>query len=260
MRNIALSCVDHIARPVLAMSTDYPVGTLLATHHHRRAQFLYGATGLMEVVTDDGAWIVPPESGVWIPAGKPHQVKMMAVRTCSLYIASIAAPRQSAQCEVLHVTPLLRQLLLEAVDIPAEYALSGRDDWLMQLALAEVGRASTLPYFVPMPSDPRLLTLCTDFLHAPSVHASPLAWAAALHKSDRTFSRFFREQTGMAFSQWRQQACLMAALSLLSKGVSVTAVAMTLGYDNPGAFSTMFRKQLGYAPSNLLHQHNALPT
>lgn len=56
MRNVLIDAVDAIARPVLAIGTDYPPGQLLPTHSHRRAQFLYGATGVMEVGTDDGAW------------------------------------------------------------------------------------------------------------------------------------------------------------------------------------------------------------
>jgi AraC-like DNA-binding protein len=53
----------------------------------------------------------------------------------------------------------------------------------------------------------------------------------------------------MAFGAWRQQACLLAALSRLAAGNSVTAVALDLGYDSPNAFSTMFRKALGAPPS-----------
>ncbi|MFS4517751.1 AraC family transcriptional regulator, partial [Delftia tsuruhatensis] len=63
MLNIPLHSVDAVARDVLAIGTDYTPGTLLPTHSHRRAQFLYGMSGLMEVETDDGAWTIPPYSG-----------------------------------------------------------------------------------------------------------------------------------------------------------------------------------------------------
>ncbi|WP_412179953.1 AraC family ligand binding domain-containing protein, partial [Variovorax paradoxus] len=116
MRNVPIDAVDAIARPVLAIGTDYPLGQLLPTHSHRRAQFLYGATGVMEVGTDDGAWVVPPQRGVWIPAGQPHRVRMLGVSTRSLYIEPREAPRHGRQCEVLEVSPLLRQLLLAAVE------------------------------------------------------------------------------------------------------------------------------------------------
>ncbi len=252
MRNLPLASVDATPRAVIALGTDYVPGTLLDTHRHRRAQFLYGATGLMEVGTDDGAWVVPPHSGVWIPAGKPHRVRILGVSTRSLYIEPKAVPRGGATCEVLAVSPLLRQLLLDAIELPALYDLRGRDGLLMALMLHEVGRAQTQPYFAPLPADVRLATLCIAFLHDPDVHAPPARWAAHLNQSERTFSRFFRAQTGMSFGAWRQQACLLVAMARLAAGKPVTAVALELGYDSPGAFSTMFRRQLGRSPSDVL--------
>ena len=74
MRNISINEVDHLPQAVLALGSDYPADTLLDTHNHRRAQFLYAPEGLMKVETEDGQWLVLPYSGVWIPAGKPHRV------------------------------------------------------------------------------------------------------------------------------------------------------------------------------------------
>ncbi|KAA0011975.1 helix-turn-helix transcriptional regulator [Billgrantia pellis] len=252
MRNVALSSLDATPREVLAIGTDYPHGTLLETHSHRRAQFLYGMTGLMEVSTDDGAWVVPPYSGVWIPAEKPHRVRMLGVSTRSLYIEPQAAPRLVQHCEVLVVGPLLHQLLLASAEVPASYDETGRDGALLQLILHELRCAATLPLFAPLPRDPRLARLCAAFLHQPSIQTLPSDWAQRLNKSPRTFARFFRQQTGLSFGAWRQQACLLAALPRLNAGVSITAVALELGYESPSAFSTMFRKALGVTPSTFV--------
>ncbi|WP_132752737.1 AraC family transcriptional regulator [Variovorax atrisoli] len=253
MRNVPLDSVDAIERDVLAIGTDYAPGTLLEMHHHRRAQFLYGATGLMEVGTDDGAWVVPPHCGVWIPANKPHRVRMVGVSTRSLYIEPSAAPREGSRCEVLLVSPLLRQLLLEATQAQALYGEHDRDGLVMRLALAEIARAATLPIFAPLPKDGMLHRLCVEFLYAPSIRATAGDWAVQLHRSERTFTRFFRAETGMPFGEWRQHACLISALSRLAEGQPVTAVALELGYDSPGAFSTMFRRRLGFSPSSISH-------
>ena len=252
VRNQSLNSLDATPRAVVAIGTDYAPGTVLDTHSHRRAQFLYGATGLMEVGSDDGAWVIPPHCGVWIPAGKPHRVKMVGVNTRSLYIEPDEVPRSQSHCEVLAVSPLLRQLLIEAIDLPALYDERGRDGALMSLLLLEVGRAAALPFFAPVPRDERLATLCMAFLHQPDMRLSPLAWAQQLHQSERSFSRFFRAQTGMSFAEWRSQACLLYAMARLGAGDPVTTVALQLGYDSPGAFSTMFRKRLGSKPSNFM--------
>ncbi|AHF79247.1 AraC family transcriptional regulator (plasmid) [Sodalis praecaptivus] len=249
MRNIPLSEVDAVERSVLAIGTDYLPNTLLARHSHRRAQFLYGISGLMEVETDDGAWVVPPFSGVWIPAGRRHQVLMRGVSTRSLYIEKTLEVRDTHQCEALTVSPLLHQLLLASEDIPALYDEYGREGDILRLALYELRAASALPLFAPLPQDERLSLLCREFLKSPRITLPADAWADNLHCSPRTFSRLFRQQTGMSFGKWRQQACIMAAVTRLSLGESVTSVALDLGYDSPGAFSSMYRRQTGMTPS-----------
>lgn len=252
VQNIPLQSVDATPRQGLAIGTDYPPGTLLGMHTHRRAQVLYGITGLMEVTTKEGAWVIPPYSAVWVPAGQPHEVRMQGVCTRSVYIEPGAAPREGDGCEVLVITPLLHQLLLASAELPALYDEGGRDGVLMQLILHEVRRAATRPLFVPMPGDVRLVELCQQFLHAPHVRSSPETWAQALNKSSRTFVRFFHEQTGMTFSVWRRQACLMAALTKLAAGAPVTRIALDLGYESPSAFSTMFRRSMGKPPSEFV--------
>ena len=56
----------------------------------------------------------------------------------------------------------------------------------------------------------------------------------------------------MSFVAWRQQACVLAALPHLAAGEHVTTVALNLGYDNPAAFTTMFKRVLGTSPLSYL--------
>ncbi|AHV93665.1 putative transcriptional regulator [Bordetella holmesii 44057] len=69
MRNIGIAPIEATDRAVLAIGTYYPDGLLLDWHCHRRAQLLYGATGLMQVAAGKGAWVVPSGQALWIPAG-----------------------------------------------------------------------------------------------------------------------------------------------------------------------------------------------
>jgi mannose-6-phosphate isomerase-like protein (cupin superfamily) len=77
MRNVSINLLDDTPRPVVAIGTDYSHGHLLPFHTHRRAQLLYGATGVMQVRTHDGNWVVPPQRAVWIPPGVAHEVLML---------------------------------------------------------------------------------------------------------------------------------------------------------------------------------------
>ena len=74
-------------------------------------------------------------------------------------------------------------------------------------------------------------------------------WCLRLNMSRRSFTRAFRAETGLSFAQWRQRACLFAALPRLGDGEPVTSVALDLGYDSVAAFTTMFRRLLGEPPS-----------
>ncbi|WP_375540732.1 helix-turn-helix domain-containing protein [Serratia silvae] len=59
-------------------------------------------------------------------------------------------------------------------------------------------------------------------------------------------------QCRWSFPQWRQRACVVLALARLAAGNSVTQVTIELGYESSAAFSAMFRRVLGLAPSSYL--------
>jgi AraC-like DNA-binding protein/quercetin dioxygenase-like cupin family protein len=255
MRNVSINLLDDSPRAVVAIGTDYSYGHLLPFHTHRRAQLLYGATGVMQVSTHDGNWVVPPQRAVWIPPGVAHEVLMLGVSTRSVYIEP-GAVDLGERCQVISVSPLLRHLLMEAVELPLVYDEAGRDGVLIDLLLHELTRSAPLPLHIPLPADGKLLALCQSFLHQPNAHQTPQQWADQLHVSLRTFNRLFRQQTGLSFSQWRQRACVVLALARLAAGEAVTRIALDFGYESPAAFSTMFRRVLGQAPSVWLQTEN----
>ena len=41
-------------------------------HDHAEHQLVYPSSGVLQVRTDRGAWVVPPRRAVWLPAGVPH--------------------------------------------------------------------------------------------------------------------------------------------------------------------------------------------
>ena len=250
MRNIALENVDSVDRAVLAIGTDYQLRHLLESHRHRRAQLLYAEAGLMRVDTAEASWTVPTQRAVLIPPDAEHRVQMEGVSTRSLYIEPSAAPWFPDRCQVVDVSPLLRALLLAAVDLPPEYDVRGRDGALVALILHEIRSLTPLPLDLPMPGRDDLRGLCQDFVAAPSIRSMPAQWAAALNISTRTFNRVFSAETGLTFQRWRQRACVLHAIRLLSGGMTVTHVAGALGYDTPAAFTAMFTKHIGAVPKS----------
>jgi len=243
--------LGDVARPVIPLRNDYPDGLVIPSHRHRRHQLLYGGAGVVSVTTPEGRWVMPPQRGLWIPSGVVHEVRMLGrVRMESLYFEPGSVDAMPDHCQALGIPPFMSALIAEAAELPTDYALHDRAVALMRLIQHELPRLPPLPLSLPLPpGDGPLAERCLAFLRAPDAHATIDDWAAALGQSRRSFTRHFRAQTRMTFLAWRQQACLVAALPRLAAGIGVTEVALSLGYDNPAAFTTMFKRALGQPPS-----------
>jgi len=244
---------QRVPRPVAAMAKDFPSGFLIERHSHPRAQLIYAAEGVMRVTSPGGAWIVPPYRAVWVPARIEHEVRMSGdVQMRTLYIEPKAAPATLTDCTVLEVMPLLRSLILRAVEEPIEYDEHGSAGLVMALILAELARAATVPLSVPLPRDLRLAALCRALLDDPAASDTLEDWAQRVGASARTLARLFRRETGMSFIAWRQQVRLAEAMGRLAKGEPVARIAEGLGYSSASAFTAMFHRALGATPLQYL--------
>lgn len=253
VRNARSAHYEAVPRPVVAVGNDYPHAHEITTHRHTRGQLLYGATGIMTVITEHGAWIVPPDQAVWIPPGIDHSVRAMGpVEVRSVYVSPERLAAFHDKCQVLAMSPLMRALTIAAVDVPVEYDVGGRDGLVMELLLAELRALPVLPLSLPLPREPKLMRYCQDFLKAPQANVKLDQWADDLAMSRRTLTRHFKRECGISLAAWARRACLFAALPRLVEGEKVTAIALDLGYDSPAAFTTMFRKTLGFPPSRYL--------
>ena len=245
--------LQDVQRPAAAMAAEFADGEVGTRHCHRRAQFLFGLTGIMTVITDGGSWAVAPQQALWIPPGIMHQTRCWgAVSLRTLYIEPDAAAGLPLTCQLMEVSPLLRELVNEAVTLPVEYNVKGRDGRIIDLILVEIGRTPVLARSAPMPRDRRLARICEALLRNPGDNQGIDHWARYGGLGRRTLTRLFRQETDMSFAQWRQQIRLMEALSRLTAGEAVTNVALDLGYDSPSAFSAMFRRTMGLSPRDYL--------
>jgi len=233
---------------LLTRGTTYPNGRRVDRHRHDRSQLLYGLTGIVRVEGDHGVWIMPPDSALWIPAGEPHEVRMLGhVQMRSLYFLPKALTAMPRHCAVLGLSALLIALIDELVRLGADTA-SARHALLLDLALMELPRQPTIPLSLPLPADGRLREHCLRFNQRPQITARIEDWCAALNMSRRSFTRHFRAQVGLTFVEWRQRACVLFATARLVAGAQVTQVAFDLGYDNAASFAAMFKRALGVSP------------
>jgi AraC-like DNA-binding protein/mannose-6-phosphate isomerase-like protein (cupin superfamily) len=249
-RHIRAQEIEAVPRPITAVGNDYPAGHVHPAHRHRRSQLLFAEWGTMLMQTAAGAWMVPAHQGIWIPAGLSHSITMLSdVATRSVYLESSAAEGMARQCQVLGISPLLRRLLIEAVDLPSEYDPLGRAGKIMSLLIDEIHAAPVLPLSLPLPTETRLVQRCRRFLEHPTAQDTLLLWSGELGLSRRTLTRLFRRETGLAFAAWQRRACLLSALPRLLGGERVTTIAYDLGYSSPAAFTVMFKQLVGVAPN-----------
>ena len=253
MRNVHANRADALPGSIVATANELPTNHHVRRHRHRRSQLLYAAAGVMLVGTEAGRWIVPPERAVWIPAGMQHEVDALAqVSTRSIYVDPAIDATLPADCRVVAISPLLRELLIETADLPLPYRKGSRSDLVFSLIVEEIRRAPVLPLDIPFPADERLAARCRAYLAQPSPHETIDDWCADLAWSRRTFTRRFRTETGISFAQWRRQAAIFATLPRLAAGEPITTIAFDLGYESASAFATMFRRVTGMAPSRYL--------
>ena len=239
-----------VPRAVVALARDLPPAHEIDWHRHPRYQLVYAARGVMTVDTREATWVVPPQRAVWMPPAIEHRLKASGpVELRSLYVRPEAAVRMPATCEVLEVTPLLRELILRATQLPLEYEVRGPAGRVMRLLLDELAQLPRLPYHLPMPKAAPLAAICRQLLDAPDEPATLAEFAARSATSARTLARHFRRRTGMSFAAWRRRARLLRALAWIAEGRPIIKVALELGYDSPSAFSAMFRRELGAPPS-----------
>jgi AraC-like DNA-binding protein len=253
MQNLHIDSVDHLPRAIIAFGTRYPDGHVIAPHQHRRGQLISGATGVVVLASPEGTYVMPPQRGLWIPPATRHQVRTVgAVQMQSLYLEPGAVAGMPAHCQVVSISPFMRSLMTEALTLPVEAEPDRRAGALMELIGHELQQLPVLPLSLRYPADGALASRCRAFIEKPAIHQTIDDWAADLHMSRRAFTRMFRRETGFSFMAWRQQACLIGALPRLAAGEPVTSVAMDLGYENPAAFTLMFKRAFGSPPLRYL--------
>lgn len=248
-----LATLEARPQPVVAHRRDLAAGEVLPTHSHRRGQLVYASSGVMTVVTPEAACVVPPARAVWMPGGVEHRIEArtaLAMRT--VYVEPEAVPRLPSSVCVLQVSPLLRELIVAAVERSTDYAPDSREARLAAVLLDEIAAQPQASLALPMPTEPRLARITRALLANPGDARSLAEWGREVGASVRTLSRLFRAETGLGFLAWRQQRRLHRALELLGADMPVTTVGAELGYDSTSAFIAMFRRAFGVTPAKYL--------
>ena len=239
-------------RPGVSIATlawDYRAGFEVPEHAHGSHQLVYATHGVMELSAGQSFWLIPPHFAIWVPARTFHRIRMPApVKMRTLYLRRTVAPDLPRSCTVLPVTPLLRELIVEAVRIGNLRSVNRLHRGLCDLIVEQLRTAAPLPTQVNLPRDARALAVAQTLLENPGRGAALHALCARAGASVRTIERIFRAEAGMDFESWRRQVRLVKGIELLVAGRQVKEVAFATGYRQPGAFVQMFRRTMGTTP------------
>jgi len=232
-------------------------GDSLPLHTHEEGQLTYAASGIVQVHTDAGMWLIPPQLAAWIPAGIPHRLDIItdaALRTV-LWPSSALEPfvpdARLKRSFVLRVTPLLRALLDEMAAINP---VSEKVDLVACLMLHELRATDDAPTFLPLPTSlvgRRVADVALADIRN-ELGLGEIASRAAT--SVRTASRLFPKETGMTLKAWRQRARIVRAIEQLAQGHSPSKIASEAGFASTAAFSYAFRQVTSRTPSAFVEQ------
>jgi AraC-like DNA-binding protein len=241
---------DRARAPAFVHGERYP-RTDGPWHAHARAQLLHVSEGVITVHTEAGVWVAPPERGVWVPARVRHRVSSRRpfwLRTLYVKPELVRLPAPE-RCRVIGVDGLVRELLIAATELGADFAPGGPEARLVRVILDRLPSLEVAPLELPEPRDPRIARVARALADDPSDTRTLDALATLAGSSGKTLARLFRAETGFTFGRWRQRLRLLAALEKLGAGKDVTTVALDVGYTDTSAFIAMFKAALGTTPA-----------
>lgn len=235
-----------LSRGVKLRGSGFPL------HVHEDAQLTFVMSGIVQVLTNQGRWFVPPQLAVWIPSGLLHTVEVLTDAELWLVHWQPSATRVWSpqglpdRAFALHVTPLLGSLLTTAF---AAGTSAVKAELVVKLMLHELVEAPDAPTFLPLPSSPAGKRVVEIALGDPQNRLSASETASRAATSVRSMSRLFPIETGLTFKAWRQRARIVQAMDCLARGQPIAQVTVATGFASTAAFSCAFRQVTGTTPS-----------
>ena len=224
----------------------------LPPHEHDEAQLTFAVSGMVQVRTGEGVWLVPPQLAAWVPPGVRHSLDIMTrAELWMIHVDPRAIEEWGFETLLsrpfaLRVTPLLRSLLAEAVSIAPD---APKAELLVRLMLHELTAMPDAPTFLPLPSSPAGRRIADLALADPRGEMGLHELAARAATSVRSTSRLFPAETGMTLKAWRQRARIVQAMERLASGDSPATVTRGVGFASTAAFSHAFRQVTATTPT-----------
>lgn len=259
--------LDRPGRPVIelrrggtALAGSYLYegdGLITGWHSHEVHQIEYALHGVVEVETDAGHYLLPPQQAAWIPAGLEHQAVMNPdVKTVAVMFDAQMIPGSGDRARIIAVSPLIREMMIYALRWPIDREVgSAQDravaDGFFHTMAQLVGEAldHEAPLSLPTSDHPIVAAaLAYTKENLASVTVDDVSRAVAV--SERTLRRLFSDTLGLSWRTYLLHARMLRAMALLAApGQSVQATSTAVGFDNLSSFTRSFAQFCGETPS-----------
>jgi AraC-like DNA-binding protein len=254
---------------IRTLQARFADGQKLEAHTHDWGQLIYCAEGVASVWTEQGSWVAPPQWAVWAPGGVAHAMRFTgAASLATLYLrpaspaptcassTTTPTPTASPPCSslpcssaVISVSPLLRELIMRAVEIGMLDEREPTHRAMAELIVAELRTRPTPALDLPLPQSSLLRRVAEWIAQTPDDRLGHAGLAKRFGAGARTLERGFLSETGLSLGQWRRQARLMQALRALGAGASVKQAAGAAGFQSASAFIAAFRSRFNTTPA-----------
>ncbi|MEJ1117348.1 helix-turn-helix transcriptional regulator [Phyllobacterium sp. CCNWLW109] len=242
--------LSHLQGPAMAIRMDFADYEAEGhQHQHRQGQLVLALHGAVTCRAESGVWIVPPNSGVWIPGGVLHSNQVTSNARLTYLFVEPGAAMLPAECCTLAVSPMLREMILQVAELSKNAGRDAHVDRLVRVMLDELALMPRERLELPVSGHPKIALIAATLLADPKDRRTLGQWAEHVAVSERTLKRLMVQETGLSFGRWRRQLHLVIALRELAGGATVQRVAGDLGYESTTAFIVMFKKALGTTPS-----------
>lgn len=251
-----LTEVDKVPQSIYCYH-DFMGELRLDEHSHQKGQFLYTEGGLVHIKTPGKTYFLPGRHFMWIPPQLSHSIYTSSAQAVMRNLYFPIAENDVGffkETGIYPVNDLLLQMLLYTnrwhgdllpVDSEAFTFLSAIKSVLPDLSV------TMLPLTLPLPTDKRLMEIVTYM----AAHLEePVLFGTVARQfgfSERSLSRLFMRNVGLSFVQYYTLQRMIRALELLADGnVSVSEVAISVGYNSIPSFSNIFYRLVGVRPSD----------
>lgn len=219
----------------------------LPLHHHEQDLFVFVQSGYLRCYVDQGYWLVPAQSAIWIPAGQAHSNDYK--KETHVAFAFIKKNDQFAtQTKLLSIPSWMRELLLYLASHEYPTSSDRLQDQMAHVFLQGLKQAEALNFFAPLPSQEGLKQMAEQIMHQPQQRKKLTQWAEEFHCSERTLARRILTHTGLSFSKWQQLLLVLLAIQQLSNEKTIKQISFDLGYESTSAFIAVFKKHVKMTP------------